>query len=78
MPKAKPFNPLSVDTYVYSTSAWGALLTIFNGRAKTYDAIGNPLSYYNGNSYTFTWDGRKLSTAVKGSDYMSFEYNVDE
>ena len=68
-------TPLSVDTYVYSTSAWGDLLTSYNGTAITYDAIGNPLSYYNGSSYTFTWDGRRLATAVKGSKNMSFAYN---
>ncbi len=41
----------------------------------TYDAIGNPLSYYNGTSYTFTWEGRRLIGAVSGSNTMSFEYN---
>ena len=31
----------------------------------TYDAIGNPLSYYNGQSYTFTWEnGRQLANAI--------------
>ena len=68
-------TPLSVDTYVYSTSAWGDLLTSYNGTAITYDEIGNPLSYYNGSSYTFTWDGRRLVSAVKGSNNMSFIYN---
>lgn len=32
-----------------------------------YDSLGNPLSYYNGSSYTLTWkDGRKLATLTKG------------
>ena len=35
------------------------------------------MSYYNGSSYTFTWDGRRLATAVKGSDTMSFVYGED-
>ena len=56
---------------------WGDLLTSYNGVAITYDAIGNPLSYYNGSAYTFTWYGRRLATAVKGSDTMSFVYGED-
>ena len=36
------------------------------------------MSYYNGSSYTFTWkNGRRLATAVKGSNSLSFEYNDD-
>ena len=33
------------------------------------------MSYYNGSSYTFTWQGRELIGAVKGSNTMSFSYN---
>ena len=33
------------------------------------------MSYYNGSSYTFTWEGRKLVGAVKGSNIMYFTYN---
>ena len=64
-------------TYSYTNSQWGDLLTAYNGTAITYDDIGNPLSYYNGSSYIFTWDGRRLATAVKGSNSMSFTYNDD-
>ena len=64
-----------IKTYGYTDSEWGDLLTSFNGTAITYDAIGNPLSYYNGENYTFTWDGRRLATAVKGSNNMSFIYD---
>ena len=63
------------NTYSYTNSEWGDLLTAFNGTAITYDEIGNPLSYYNGSSYTFTWRGRELISAVKGSKNMSFVYN---
>ena len=59
----------------YTNSEWGDLLTSYNGTAITYDEIGNPLSYYNGSSYTFTWRGRELTSAVKGSNTMSFTYN---
>ena len=59
----------------YTDSQWGDLLTSYDGTAITYDEIGNPLSYYNGSAYTFTWEGRKLIGAVKGSNTMSFTYN---
>ena len=52
-------------------------MTSYDGRTITYDEIGNPLSYYNGESYTFTWNGKRLSTAAKGSTNMSFTYNED-
>ncbi len=36
------------------------------------------MSYYNGNSYTFTWEkGRELATLVRGSQNISFTYNAD-
>ena len=33
------------------------------------------MSYYNGSNYTFTWEGRRLVGAVKGSNTMSFTYD---
>ena len=64
--------------YEYKDSEWGDLLTNYRYISLTYDALGNPLSYYNGASYTFTWkNGRRLATAVKGSNSLSFEYNDD-
>ena len=59
--------------YVYSTGTWGDLLTSYNGGSITYDSIGNPLSYYNGNN--FTWEGRRLVGAVVGSKTLNFAYN---
>lgn len=74
----KPILPeVTTNTYAYTDSEWGDLLTSYNGTAITYDEIGNPLSYYNGSSYTFTWQGRRLMTATKGTKNMSFEYNSD-
>ena len=52
-------------------------MTSYDGTAITYDEIGNPLSYYNGTSYNFTWDGRRLVGAVKGTDILTFVYNSD-
>ena len=71
-----PILPLVItNTYSYTDSEWGDLLTAYNGVTLTYDEIGNPLSYYNGSSYSFTWQGRRLVTATKGSKNMSFSYN---
>ena len=69
-------TPISTKNYGYSTSGWGDMLTSYDGTAITYDAIGNPLSYYNGSSYSFAWTGRQLSSASKGSDTYTFSYNV--
>ena len=49
-----------------------------DGQTITYDAAGNPLSYYNGQSYTFTWeDCNQLASAVTGGKTVTFEYNSD-
>ncbi len=69
---------LSTETYGYTDSSWKDLLTSFKGTTITYDTIGNPLSYYNGQSYTFTWEkGKQLASAVTGGKTLSFEYNAD-
>ena len=49
-----------------------------DGQSITYDAIGNPTSYYNGTRWTFTWEqGRRLSTATDGNTNLSFTYDAD-
>ena len=45
----------TTDSYTYGDTIWGDLLTAYNGEGITYDANGNPLSYYNGKRYTFSW-----------------------
>ena len=50
-----------------------SILTSFNGTEIIYDAIGNPIGYYNG--YTFTWSGRQLTRAVTGNRIYTFTYN---
>ena len=50
---------------------WG-----YNGVSFNHDDIGNPLSYYNGSSYTFTWkQGRRLATADVNGYELEFTYN---
>ena len=66
----------STGPYDYENSAWGDQLTSFNNTDITYDAIGNPLEYYNNEYYWFTWEnGRQLATASVGHYTLSFEYN---
>ena len=47
-----------------------------DGNAITYDASGNPTSYYNG--YTMTWvEGRKLDTVTVNGQTYTYVYNAD-
>ncbi len=62
------------SSYAY-TDVWGDKLTAFNGVGISYDAMGNPLSYYNGSSYSFAWTASRLSSAVKGGIAYAFTYN---
>ena len=53
-------------TYTYGDSEWKDLLTAYDGESITYDTIGNPTSYYNGNRWTFGWEnGRQLTSLSK-------------
>ena len=56
-------------TYTYGDSDWKDLLTAFDNGEITYDASGNPTSYYNGTRWTMTWEnGRQLISASTTSD----------
>jgi len=71
-----PSTLYSTYNYGYGDATWGDKLTSYTGVSITYDDIGNPLSYYNGSSYTFSWENaRQLATLIKGSYSLSFEYN---
>ena len=73
-----PTNPISTYVYGYDDDDWGDLLTSYDGHTITYDAIGNPLSYYNGRQYTFTWEsGRRLASVIVDGTELSFTYNDD-
>ena len=65
---------LETKTYTYGDSSWADLLTKYNGKAITYDGIGNMLTY-NGASYT--WMGRELRKITNGSNTYSYKYNAD-
>ena len=71
-----PTNLKSTYVYSYGDTNWGDKLTAYRGVSFTYDEIGNPLTYYNGRSYTFTWEyGRRLATAMVGTTELEFTYN---
>ena len=71
-------TPVYTNVYQYTDASWGDLLTSYKGHTITYDAIGNPLTYYGRTAYTFTWkNGRQLATATANGKTLSFTYNAD-
>ncbi len=71
-------NGTTSHTYTYGDADWKDLLTAFDGNSITYDAIGNPTSYYNGTRWNFSWEnGRSLATASDGTNSLSFAYDAD-
>ena len=66
-------TPMRTIAYGYSDTNWKDKLTSFDGKAITYDAIGNPLSY---DGWTYTWeDGRQLKSMTKAGTTLNFKYN---
>jgi RHS repeat-associated protein len=64
---------LSTIAYTYVDTNWKDKLTAYNGKAISYDAIGNPLSY---DGWTYTWEnGRQLKSLSNASTSLSFKYN---
>ena len=70
-------NDEVIKSYSYGNAEWKDQLTSFNGETITYDAIGNPLTYRNG--FSFTWqNGRQLATVSQnGTALASYTYNAD-
>ena len=61
--------------YTYGDANWPDLLTAFNGKSITYDAIGNPLS---DGTWTYTWQhGRQLASMSKSGSSITYGYNAD-
>ena len=69
----------SVVNLGYNNAEWGDQLTSYGANGITYDEIGNPLSYYNGKRYYFTWEGRQLSGAsfIDGGIQYNLSYTYD-
>ena len=59
--------------YTYGDSNWKDKVTAIGGKAISYDAIGNPLTY---DGWTFTWKaGRMLASMVKTGTNAQFTYD---
>ncbi len=67
---------VSTVAYAYGDANWKDKLTGYNGQSLTYDAIGNPLTWRDGIS--FTWQhGREMKTFAKGGSTYSYSYDED-
>lgn len=63
----------STKSYTYGDVNWKDKLTAYDGKAITYDAIGNPLTY-DGNTYS--WEGgRRLKGITGNNNNISYKYN---
>ena len=65
-------------TYTYGDSEWLDLLTAYDGKSITYDAIGNPAVWHNSSGdWELSWsNGRQLTEANKGSHFISYTYDL--
>ena len=62
--------------YTYGDNNWKDKVTAIGGKAITYDAIGNPLTY---DGWTFTWKaGRMLASMVKSGTNAQFTYDHND
>lgn len=66
-------NVLNTIVYTYGNNNWKDQLTNYNGKAITYDAIGNPLTY-DGNTYTWQ-NGRQLAKISNNNQTITYKYN---
>lgn len=61
--------------YAYGDANWKDKLTAYNGKAITYDQIGNPLTY-DGNTYT--WESGRRLAKIKKADGTTIRYTYDD
>ena len=60
-------------SYEYGNAKWKDQLTKYNGKAVTYDGIGNPTSY---DGWTYEWQaGRQLKKMVKSGTTAEYTYD---
>jgi len=65
-------------SYTYGNTNWRDLLTAYDGQSITYDASGNPTSYYNGTRWTMSWEeGRRLISASGGGNNITYAYDSE-
>ena len=77
-------------SFGYTNPSWPDLLTsvtangttkdvLYEGQSQTSDlpTSGNPITYYNGKDYTFTWTkGRQLASATVDGKQVSYTYDM--
>ena len=77
-------------SFGYTNPSWPDLLTsvtangttediLYEGQTRTSDvpSSGNPVTYYNGKDYTFTWTkGRQLAKAVVAGKTVEYTYDM--
>ena len=77
-------------SFGYTNASWPDLLTsvaangttkdvLYEGQSQTNDlpSSGNPVTYYNGKDYTFTWTkGRQLASATVDGKQVSYTYDM--
>ena len=77
-------------SFGYTNASWPDLLTsvtsgsttkdiLYEGQTQTSDlpSSGNPITYYNGKDYTFTWTkGRQLASATVDGKQVSYTYDM--
>ena len=75
--KGTPTTTLySTYNYTYGNANWGDQLTAYRGASITYDAVGNPTSYYNGSRMYMSWrNGNNLASVTKNSVTTTYTYN---
>ena len=79
-----------IKSFGYTNASWPDLLTsvtangttkdvLYEGQSQTSDlpSSGNPITYYNGKDYTFTWTkGRQLTSATVDGKQVSYTYDM--
>ena len=74
-PKPTPVPAARTIQYGYAQTGWKDLMTSYNGQSITYDEIGNPLTYRDG--MTMTWTGRQLTSLTQNGKTASYRYDAD-
>ena len=72
--------PENVESYTYSNTTWGDQLTGYSSSdadnqstSITYDAMGNPVSYFGA---TLTWEGKQLNNcSIASGKTISYDYD---
>ena len=78
-----PSNPINIIDYNYDNHIWTDQLTNYNNEVDeyntpvryTYDVIGNPLTYRNG--MTMSWTGRMLDGITQNGMTYTYTYDID-